>query len=86
MTRLALPTKIQQPSGDPVTLRYSAGAVFGVFRVGRGRYRVAMLRPGGDWQDCEPGEPDFDRLGAIEALGQNCDIWAWLQARSVVGV
>jgi len=75
----------KQPSGDPVTLRYSAGAVFGVFRVGRGRYRVAMLRPGHDWRDCEPGEPDFDRLGAIEALGQNCDVWAWLQARSVIG-
>jgi len=75
----------KQPSGDPVTLRYSAGAVFGVFKVGRG-YRVAMLRPVGDWKDCEPGEPDFDRAGAIEALGQNCDIWAWLQARSAVGV
>lgn len=77
--------KIQQPSGDPATLRFSAGAVFGVFRVGRGRYRVAMLRPGHGWQDCELGEPDFDRAGAIEALHQNCDIWCWLQVQASVG-
>jgi len=67
----------KQPSGDPVTLRYSAGAVFGVFKVGRSKYFLASLCPqvSGTWMPCEDA-PLKSKREALSCLQEHLDTWA----------
>lgn len=72
---------LKQPAGEIITLKLCMGAVFGIFRVGRGRYRIAVLEPGREegWLDCEsPDEPDFSYAEAKSILAEHMS--AWLRA------
>ena len=68
----------QQPAGVPVTLRLAAaGAVFGVFKQGRGRYFIASLCPSvhTGWLPCEV-DPLLTKREALSCLQEHLDTWA----------
>jgi len=70
--------KQQQPSGEPVALRLAAaGAVFGVFKVGRSKYFLASLCPqvSPTWMPCEDA-PLKSKREALSCLQEHLDTWA----------
>lgn len=77
-----LPKK--QPSGDPVALRFCAGAVFGVFKQGRGRYLLASLTPGDPWLPCEDA-PLRTKREALACLREHLDMWSLIVAEEAIG-
>jgi len=68
----------QQPAGEPIALRLAAaGAVFGVFKQGRGRYFVVSLCPTvhAGWLPCEV-DPLLTKREALSCLQEHLDTWA----------